>query len=260
MDAHPTASPARHSLAVVEDCCQAHLATCGRIPVGTRGVGGAFSFYPTKNLGALGDGGAVVTNDATRSPIAFARLRNGGQASRYHHVEAGVNSRLDELQAAVLRARLPRLRAVDGAAPRAGARSIAQLAAGVTAPIARARRRARLPSVSGALARTRGAAGAPGAARHRDADSLPGAAAPSSRRSRRLAPARRARSPSRAARELLSLPLHPRLHRRRRRRASPTRCDAFRKGRVPRESADHRRRRVHRLAPRRAAARATATR
>jgi len=98
----------RHHLAVVEDCCQAHLATESGRPVGTIGVAGAFSFYPTKNLGALGDGGAVVTDDpdlATR----LKRLRNGGQIDRYHHQEFGVNSRLDELQAAVLRARLPRV-------------------------------------------------------------------------------------------------------------------------------------------------------
>ena len=81
------------------------------------GAGGAFSFYPTKNLGALGDGGAVITNDAALAD-RVRRLRNGGQTDRYLHVEAGVNSRLDELQAAVLRARLPLLRAVDGAAPR----------------------------------------------------------------------------------------------------------------------------------------------
>jgi dTDP-3-amino-3,4,6-trideoxy-alpha-D-glucose transaminase len=99
----------RHRLAVVEDCCQAHLATAGGLPVGTIGVAGAFSFYPTKNLGAMGDGGAVVTNDATVAD-RIRRLRNGGQADRYHHEEAGVNSRLDEMQAAVLRARLPRLR------------------------------------------------------------------------------------------------------------------------------------------------------
>ena len=99
---------ARHSLTIVEDCCQAHLATADGLPVGTHGVGGAFSFYPTKNLGALGDGGAAITNDAGVAE-RVRRLRNGGQTSRYHHAEAGVNSRLDEMQAAVLRARLPRL-------------------------------------------------------------------------------------------------------------------------------------------------------
>jgi dTDP-3-amino-3,4,6-trideoxy-alpha-D-glucose transaminase len=98
----------RHSLLLVEDCCQAHLATAAGIPVGTIGVGGAFSFYPTKNLGAFGDGGAIVTNDAALAG-RVRRLRNGGQADRYHHVETGINSRLDEIQAAVLRAKLPRL-------------------------------------------------------------------------------------------------------------------------------------------------------
>jgi dTDP-3-amino-3,4,6-trideoxy-alpha-D-glucose transaminase len=101
-----TALAARHSLAVVEDCCQAHLATWRGTPVGTFGVGGAFSFYPTKNLGALGDGGAVVTNDR-KVAERVKRLRNGGQGDRYVHVEPGMNSRLDEMQAAVLRARLP---------------------------------------------------------------------------------------------------------------------------------------------------------
>jgi dTDP-4-amino-4,6-dideoxygalactose transaminase len=101
----------RHHLAIVEDACQAHLATSDRRPVGTIGVAGAFSFYPTKNLGALGDGGAVLTNDAAVAE-RIKRLRNGGQTSRYHHVEAGAaNSRLDEMQAAILRARLPLLRA-----------------------------------------------------------------------------------------------------------------------------------------------------
>jgi dTDP-4-amino-4,6-dideoxygalactose transaminase len=101
---------ARHALALVEDAAQAHLATAGGRPVGTIGVAGAFSFYPTKNLGALGDGGAVITGDGALA-ARIRRLRNGGQTSRYHHQEPGANSRLDELQAAVLRARLPFLAA-----------------------------------------------------------------------------------------------------------------------------------------------------
>lgn len=100
---------ARHKLAIVEDCCQAHLATAAGRPVGTWGAAGAFSFYPTKNLGALGDAGAIVTNDADLA-AKLRRLRNGGQTTRYQHPEFGVNSRLDEMQAAILRARLPRLR------------------------------------------------------------------------------------------------------------------------------------------------------
>ena len=96
----------RHNLAIVEDCCQAHLATCGGRPVGTFGAAAAYSFYPTKNLGALGDGGAVTTADAALAE-RVKRLRNGGQTDRYHHEEFGVNTRLDEIQAAVLRARLP---------------------------------------------------------------------------------------------------------------------------------------------------------
>jgi dTDP-3-amino-3,4,6-trideoxy-alpha-D-glucose transaminase len=104
-----TALAARHALAIVEDCCQAHLATCEGTPVGTTTMGGAFSFYPTKNLGALGDGGAVTVSDAQLAR-RIRLLRNGGQTDRYHHEIIGVNSRLDEMQAAVLRARLPLLR------------------------------------------------------------------------------------------------------------------------------------------------------
>jgi len=98
----------RHGLALVEDCCQAHLATASGRPVGSYGIAGAYSFYPTKNLGALGDGGAITTNDAAMAE-RLRRLRNGGQTDRYHHAEPGINSRLDDLQAAILGARLPRL-------------------------------------------------------------------------------------------------------------------------------------------------------
>lgn len=104
---------ARHGLALIEDSCQAHLATCEGRPVGSFGAAGAFSFYPTKNLGALGDAGAITTNDATLAE-KLKRIRNGGQTDRYHHVEPGWNSRLDEMQAAVLRERLQRLPALTG--------------------------------------------------------------------------------------------------------------------------------------------------
>src|SRR6202008_3202361 len=90
------------------DCAQAVGATLRGRPAGTIGALGCLSFYPTKNLGALGDGGAVLTDD----PALDERLRlvrQYGQADRYRHVTEGVNSRLDELQAAVLRTRLPQL-------------------------------------------------------------------------------------------------------------------------------------------------------
>jgi dTDP-4-amino-4,6-dideoxygalactose transaminase len=95
----------RHRLAIVEDCCQAHLATFGGTPVGTRGVGGAFSFYPTKNLGAYGDGGMVVTADPELVK-KLQLLRNYGQSQKYHHEVQGYNHRLDTLQAAALRVKL----------------------------------------------------------------------------------------------------------------------------------------------------------
>ena len=101
---------AQHDIPLIEDCCQAHLATSEGDPVGTIGEYGAFSFYPTKNLGALGDAGAIVTNlDGSNH---LRQLRNGGQTDRSNHYwTGGVNSRLDEMQAAILRAKLPGLRA-----------------------------------------------------------------------------------------------------------------------------------------------------
>jgi dTDP-3-amino-3,4,6-trideoxy-alpha-D-glucose transaminase len=100
-----SAIASRRDLAMIEDCCQAHLATCGGRRVGSFGVAAAYSFYPTKNLGALGDGGAITTGVAALAE-RLRRLRNGGQTDRYHHAEPGINSRLDEIQAAVLSARL----------------------------------------------------------------------------------------------------------------------------------------------------------
>lgn len=96
---------AERGLTLVEDCAQSHLAVSDGRPAGTFGPMSAYSFYPTKNLGAIGDAGAVVTDDDTLADAA-ARLRNYGQRERYEHLEAGLNSRLDELQAAILLARL----------------------------------------------------------------------------------------------------------------------------------------------------------
>ena len=98
----------RHNLALIEDCAQAHGARWNGRPVGTFGRAGAFSFYPTKNLGALGDAGAVITDDAELA-ARLRRLRHYGQVSRYEHLERGQNSRLDELQAALLRVKLAHL-------------------------------------------------------------------------------------------------------------------------------------------------------
>ncbi|MGF1461458.1 MAG: DegT/DnrJ/EryC1/StrS family aminotransferase [Leptolyngbyaceae cyanobacterium] len=88
-----------------EDCAQAHLASWQGQRAGSLGAWGAYSFYPTKNLGAVGDAGIIVTNQAAIAHQAKV-LRNYGQSERYHHDEIGLNSRLDELQAALLTVRL----------------------------------------------------------------------------------------------------------------------------------------------------------
>jgi dTDP-4-amino-4,6-dideoxygalactose transaminase len=99
---------ASRNLPLVEDCAQAHGCARDGRRAGTFGRAAAWSFYPTKNLGALGDAGAVTCDDdATASTLR--RLRNYGQRDRYEHVERGFNSRLDPLQAAVLAAKLPNL-------------------------------------------------------------------------------------------------------------------------------------------------------
>lgn len=99
---------ARHKIDVIEDAAQAHGSRYKGRRAGSMGRLGCFSFYPTKNLGALGDAGAVTTNDrelATR----LRQLRNYGGTRKYHHETMGYNSRLDELQAAILRVKLPHL-------------------------------------------------------------------------------------------------------------------------------------------------------
>jgi len=99
---------AQHSIPVVEDCAQAIGAGVAGRSAGTFGIAGCFSFYPTKNLGALGDGGAVVSSDLDLVE-RMRMIRSYGQASRYEHAIEGINSRLDEIQAAMLGAKLPGL-------------------------------------------------------------------------------------------------------------------------------------------------------
>jgi dTDP-3-amino-3,4,6-trideoxy-alpha-D-glucose transaminase len=103
-----------HGLTVIEDAAQAHGARCGGKRVGGLGDAAAFSFYPSKNLGALGDGGAVVTDDDELA-ARLRLLRNYGSRDRYRIEADGTNSRLAEIQAAVLRAKLPRLDAWNAA-------------------------------------------------------------------------------------------------------------------------------------------------
>jgi dTDP-4-amino-4,6-dideoxygalactose transaminase len=97
-----------HGLWVIEDCAQAHLARYKGRQVGTFGVAATYSFYPGKNLGAMGDAGAVVTNDGVLAEHLTMLARHGGLTKHQHHIE-GINSRLDGLQAAILSAKLPHL-------------------------------------------------------------------------------------------------------------------------------------------------------
>ena len=98
----------RHSLKVVEDAAQAHGALCGGVRVGALGDAAGFSFYPAKNLGALGDGGAVTTNDSELAAVVRA-IANYGSQKKYINIYKGINSRLDEIQAAALLVKLQRL-------------------------------------------------------------------------------------------------------------------------------------------------------
>ena len=131
------AACAREGVALIEDCAQAHGARLGGRMVGTIGHASAFSLYPTKNLGALGDGGVLATPDAALA-TRIAAIRQYGWHERYISAEVGVNSRLDEVQAAILRVRLPLLDA-GNARRRAIADAYDQAVAGgsFTAPLRR---------------------------------------------------------------------------------------------------------------------------
>src|SRR3979411_2346379 len=104
----------RHGLWVIEDCAQAHLARYKGQQVGTFGEAATYSFYPGKNLGAMGDAGAIVTNRADLAERMAMLARHGGLTKHQHQIE-GINSRLDGLQAAILSATLPHLPRLSGA-------------------------------------------------------------------------------------------------------------------------------------------------
>src|SRR5690606_19684571 len=106
-----TAFAQQHGLRLVEDCAQSHGARLGTRQTGTFGDAGCFSFYPTKNLGAVGDAGAIVTNDDALADM-LRHMRNYGSKQKYVNAYIGVNSRLDELQAALLRVKLAHLDAM----------------------------------------------------------------------------------------------------------------------------------------------------
>ncbi|MGI5837812.1 MAG: DegT/DnrJ/EryC1/StrS family aminotransferase [Chloroflexota bacterium] len=123
----------RHRIPVIEDACQAHGAEYKGRRAGSLGVMAAFSFYPTKNLGACGDGGAVTTDDPELAD-RLRLLRNYGQRKRYYHESKGFNSRLDEMQAAVLRVKLRYLNSWNEAR-RAKAKLYDSMLKGVVPPI-----------------------------------------------------------------------------------------------------------------------------
>jgi dTDP-4-amino-4,6-dideoxygalactose transaminase len=119
----------RHGVMVLEDACQAHLATLNDKHVGHYGVAAAFSFYPGKNLGAYGEAGAVTTNDAALAD-QLRILRDHGQVRKYQHKTWGLNYRLDAIQAMVLNVKMPHLNSWTESR-RDHARTYSRLLAGV---------------------------------------------------------------------------------------------------------------------------------
>ena len=111
----------RHGLKVIEDAAQAHGAFRGEVGAGSFGDAGCFSFYPGKNLGACGEGGAVTTDDDAMAET-MRRLRDWGQEGRYNHVLEGFNYRMDAVQGAALRVKLQRLQSWTDARRRIAAR------------------------------------------------------------------------------------------------------------------------------------------
>jgi dTDP-3-amino-3,4,6-trideoxy-alpha-D-glucose transaminase len=117
----------RHGLSIIGDAAQAHGASCGGRSVGALGDAASFSFYPSKNLGAVGDGGAITTDDDELARRA-RRLRNYGSETKHEFLEAGVNSRLDPLQAAFLGVKLRLLPAWNARRARIAERYLDELA------------------------------------------------------------------------------------------------------------------------------------
>ena len=174
----------RRGLRVIEDAAQAHGARHRGRPVGGLGDAAAWSFYPGKNLGAIGDGGAVTTDDDALAR-RLRRLRNYGATERYVHPERGVNSRLDELQAAVLSVKLEHLERWNARRARIAGLYLAGLAGSpVTLPAAPAEDRHAWHVFAIRSDRRDALAGPPARRGRRDAGALPGAAAPAGRVSR----------------------------------------------------------------------------
>ncbi len=119
----------KHGLMIIEDCAQSFGATYNGKQTGTIGAAGCLSFFPSKNLGCMGDGGMILTNDDVIYERSEMLRRHGGKV-KYHHTENGVNSRLDDIQAAILRVKLPLLDEWN-ARRQAAANRYAELLAGI---------------------------------------------------------------------------------------------------------------------------------